>query len=737
MGMMKVSMSGLFTLAAILSAAVLYSVNIGLQEFVDVTVRNGKGNLECTLATVGIFKSTYYPNCDFFQLPGSEVEGKTTEFWPLNPAQHEFGQVMEPFGVTFDNFTTCKESMPAYVSQLGTALNISKLIDTSSLLVGLLPIIIKALVDPSLNFPPQGTQLDDISDVYLPPDLNGEVNVRAAGYSTGYNPQRISEMYQVIFVEIGLKTNLTLLDPNQDLTSVNSFLAEYPALTESTNVLFKELRTTWKNKTIAEVLDPENGPFVEALNNAQFQTDAMIFSQGFPNLDTFLSAFQSALATLPDVFGPKQNPLWLDNKSQLLGGTAVAYWRYWIQQCSDFDVAITNMTKCTMETPGVINLLNPSKPLDHPGSFGLVGAFDFNVQTNATTRDALTIMANSFANHTFGASLAAGVLQGLLGQLGRSDVFETVGDIFALLSPQLAPGGYVSPLYSLFDKLGTAASLALDNDIPAAAVVPLLFQALSPALSERLGEKDMKVLATIVDAACTSLGELPLSMLLARIVRTMAEAPSDNNLQDAFKYGMNNSVQEILGAPVFTLLYPGFEWSLDKDSAFDVQKMTNDLIGQCQDTETSIDAIQIATSLGIVTVVLMWIALICATVIETNSSGTFRDEKGHLGKKSLGVLLLLTTAAAAVTSGALLNVQQTPVYKTLTSGACPVNAPCYKLSSSFGIAIAAVVLNILVCTAYLVQVIQGYRSAKSNDVEPEPEVKSGTTDSSPQTEAQV
>jgi hypothetical protein len=126
-----VVVSGATVLAA--AGAVLFSVAAGIEgiasasKTVNVSVSStGNGSaaasVKCGVAQVGVFTSTYEPECA--QLPGVRESVATTALWPLFPAQTSFGggSVAEArlVGLGSTPFTTCDAYMPLSVEQVMT-----------------------------------------------------------------------------------------------------------------------------------------------------------------------------------------------------------------------------------------------------------------------------------------------------------------------------------------------------------------------------------------------------------------------------------------------------------------------------------------------------------------------------------------------------------------------------------------------------------------------------------------
>ena len=100
------------------TAASLYSASLGMQHVAIANAATSNGNATCEIATLGVFRSTYMPECA--GLPGTAMTVDTLQFWPLFPAQNRFGQVSEvaAFGVGSTPFTNCENYIWLTASQL-------------------------------------------------------------------------------------------------------------------------------------------------------------------------------------------------------------------------------------------------------------------------------------------------------------------------------------------------------------------------------------------------------------------------------------------------------------------------------------------------------------------------------------------------------------------------------------------------------------------------------------------
>jgi hypothetical protein len=103
------------------TAASLYSASLGMQHVAtakSATSATSDGNATCEIATLGVFRSSYMPECA--GLPGTAMTVDTLQFWPLFPAQNRFGQVSEvaAFGVGSTPFTNCDDYISLTAAQL-------------------------------------------------------------------------------------------------------------------------------------------------------------------------------------------------------------------------------------------------------------------------------------------------------------------------------------------------------------------------------------------------------------------------------------------------------------------------------------------------------------------------------------------------------------------------------------------------------------------------------------------
>ncbi len=102
-------------------AASLLSTTFQQQNFAKATISDGSS--ECTIAEVGMLSSSYMPNCTALnrELPGEPLDSvPTTSFWPLFPAQNQFGKTdtAQKAGLGWTEFTTCEQYMPLQMQNL-------------------------------------------------------------------------------------------------------------------------------------------------------------------------------------------------------------------------------------------------------------------------------------------------------------------------------------------------------------------------------------------------------------------------------------------------------------------------------------------------------------------------------------------------------------------------------------------------------------------------------------------
>jgi len=118
--------------ATIIAAALLTSASVkqqvavaSIQNYSNVNV----SNVECTVANIGVFESTYTPECSNF--PGTKFTSETTEFWPVFPAQNSYG-AFGPGGMpddfklvnlTGEEFTYCIDYMTRSYSNVSYVAN--------------------------------------------------------------------------------------------------------------------------------------------------------------------------------------------------------------------------------------------------------------------------------------------------------------------------------------------------------------------------------------------------------------------------------------------------------------------------------------------------------------------------------------------------------------------------------------------------------------------------------------
>lgn len=103
-----------------LVGAALFSVSSSLQQVASAQqqISNANANKTCVVGTVGVFQSSYSPECA--GLPGSEMNVDTVNYWPLFPAQNRYGQIKEAslVGLGSTPFTNCSSYMPLSIEQV-------------------------------------------------------------------------------------------------------------------------------------------------------------------------------------------------------------------------------------------------------------------------------------------------------------------------------------------------------------------------------------------------------------------------------------------------------------------------------------------------------------------------------------------------------------------------------------------------------------------------------------------
>jgi hypothetical protein len=100
-------------------AASLFSAGLGMRHVAKATANaNATSSATCEIANLGVFKSSYMPECA--GKPGTAMTVDTLEFWPLFPAQNRFGQLsaVAEFGVGSTPFTNCDDYISLTAAQL-------------------------------------------------------------------------------------------------------------------------------------------------------------------------------------------------------------------------------------------------------------------------------------------------------------------------------------------------------------------------------------------------------------------------------------------------------------------------------------------------------------------------------------------------------------------------------------------------------------------------------------------